>query len=347
MIKRNSSREEVENYITSHKSREEILCECYNCGKQFTKIKKNIQANLRIDNFKICCSQECSLEYKNRKEGKLLDVICECCGKEFTKTKSQIKEGHRNYCSRSCAAKINSLGRKRTEDSILKLKKSLRKHYESKGKSEIKYKPCKGCGEDFISSRDNILYCSISCAEKYGCHASKALRKTDRKINTKGHSCWVKFEECLECKKLITISSKRVSKYCSKECSTEYRRKRQSERLKLAENRVNLGRHKPSYMESSFSKWLDSFNIEYRFEPQFKNEELGKYYYPDFVFDDKMLIIELDGNQHEKTKEADAIRDEYIERVYGYSIVRIKHKEYVKKLRFKEICDLLGIPVIQ
>lgn len=344
MIKRNSSKEAVRKYISDYKGKEEITCECYNCEKVFTKTKRNIQGNLRVDDFKICCTLKCSIAYKNKKEGRNVDVTCACCGKEFIKHKSQVRAGRNNFCSSSCAAKINNLGRKVEEKSILKLKESLLKYNQEK--SKIKYRQCEWCSQEYLSYRPSILYCSTKCAEQSGSSLTKALNNIDGPKISKGYSCWVKFENCRECKKLIVIHDKKQSKYCSKECSYEYRSKRQSERLKLAENRINLGRHKLSYMESSFSTWLNSLGIDYRFEPQFKNKEICKYYYPDFVFDDRMLIIELDGNQHEKTKEADTIRDEYIQRVYGYNVVRIKHKEYVKKLRFQEICDLLGICVL-
>ena len=40
--------------------------------------------------------------------------------------------------------------------------------------------------------------------------------------------------------------------------------------------------------------------------------EARKNYYPDFIFEDAKLIIELDGTQHKKTIELDAIRNENI-----------------------------------
>lgn len=35
-------------------------------------------------------------------------VKCQCCDKEFNKSLNQIKKGPNNFCSRSCAAKINN-----------------------------------------------------------------------------------------------------------------------------------------------------------------------------------------------------------------------------------------------
>jgi very-short-patch-repair endonuclease len=68
---------------------------------------------------------------------------------------------------------------------------------------------------------------------------------------------------------------------------------------------------------------------------------LNKSYYVDFLFEDLNLIIELDGKQHEKTKEKDTIRDEFLKRVYNLNIVRITHKEYKTKSRIDEIKRLL------
>jgi very-short-patch-repair endonuclease len=117
-----------------------------------------------------------------------------------------------------------------------------------------------------------------------------------------------------------------------------------SDRLSKSENRVNLGRGKPSWMEKSFADWLDEFGIKYRTEVQFKNHTLNKYYYADFVFDKESLIIELDGNHHRFTKEKDAIRDDCLKNYYGYDVLRVTHKEYRSKVKLPVIKNLLGIP---
>lgn len=117
-----------------------------------------------------------------------------------------------------------------------------------------------------------------------------------------------------------------------------------SNRLKDPEFRKKYGRQKRSYLEESFSRWLESNQVQYQYEIQFKNHELGKYYYADFVFPDINLIIELDGTQHRKTVEQDRIRDEYLSQVHGYRVLRVTHKEYQAKTKYSIICDLLGIP---
>ena len=56
-------------------------------------------------------------------------------------------------------------------------------------------------------------------------------------------------------------------------------------------------------------------------------------------------MIELDGTQHRKTVEKDKVRDEYLTRVHGLTVVRITHKEYREKSRLHEICELLDITI--
>ncbi len=104
----------------------------------------------------------------------------------------------------------------------------------------------------------------------------------------------------------------------------------------------NRGRHKRSYMEVSFSKWLQEHNILHKTEVHFYNKKLGKNYFVDFLFEDIHLIIELDGTQHEDTKEEDAIRDLYFTNL-GYTVIRIPYKEYQKKTYIPILKKLLNI----
>ena len=89
-------------------------------------------------------------------------------------------------------------------------------------------------------------------------------------------------------------------------------------------------RRKVSWMEETFSKWLINKNIKFRSEVHFRNSELNKSYFVDFIFDELMLIIELDGNQHEKRKEHDKVRDDFF-RSLGYNVIRISHCEFREK----------------
>jgi very-short-patch-repair endonuclease len=104
-----------------------------------------------------------------------------------------------------------------------------------------------------------------------------------------------------------------------------------TEWLKKIENRKNLGRHKRSWMELTFENYLKENNITgWDTEVHFWNQELRKNYFPDFIFEDKKLIIELDGTQHRKTIEQDAIRDRYFNSK-GYTVIRIPIEEFKKR----------------
>lgn len=104
----------------------------------------------------------------------------------------------------------------------------------------------------------------------------------------------------------------------------------------------NRGRGKKSYMESSFATWLDRLGVYYETEVSFTNDVTKKWYFVDFLFRDKKLIIELDGTQHLFTAESDALRDEYFTSI-GYTVVRVSHADYQKRTRVMEIKELLNI----
>ena len=116
-----------------------------------------------------------------------------------------------------------------------------------------------------------------------------------------------------------------------------------TEWLKNPENRKIYGRGKRSWMELCFEKWLCENHFEHwETEKHFWNSETRKNYYADFCFESKKLIVELDGNQHLKTKELDAIRDCYLNSL-GYTVIRISHKEFKERyFSNKGFIDLLG-----
>jgi very-short-patch-repair endonuclease len=118
--------------------------------------------------------------------------------------------------------------------------------------------------------------------------------------------------------------------------------KAKSEWLKKFENRKNLGRQIPSWMEKTFESYLNQHTIQdWETEKHFWSEENQKHYYPDFIFESKKLIIELDGTQHRKTIEHDTIRDRWFVSK-GYKVIRIDITEF--KHRFfsgKGFLDLL------
>lgn len=116
---------------------------------------------------------------------------------------------------------------------------------------------------------------------------------------------------------------------------TEETKKRMSEKrsswLSIPENRKNYGRHKKSWMELCFEKWLLENNIsDWESEKHFRDMDKNKNYFADYCFEDKKLIIELDGTQHYKTIEKDKVRDEFLSSL-GYKIIRIPHKKFKER----------------
>lgn len=117
-----------------------------------------------------------------------------------------------------------------------------------------------------------------------------------------GRFCVIEFICCPVCGELFMNSRflRKKSKTCSVSCKKNLQSKLASARLAKTENRLNLGRHKKSYLENSFENWLKQENIDFETEVHYRNTELNKSYYVDFLFRDKKLVIELDGTQHRK-----------------------------------------------
>lgn len=136
-------------------------------------------------------------------------------------------------------------------------------------------------------------------------------------------------ENCKVCGNIFKKGNTSKALCCSKDC-----------RMSIIS--LNRGRHKKSWLELSFSDWLDSKHILYETEVTVKNIEENKWYYVDFLFQDLNLIIELDGSQHKDTVESDTKRDNYL-RSIGYTVLRITHEEYQSKLKIEEVCSLLNI----
>jgi len=84
-------------------------------------------------------------------------------------------------------------------------------------------------------------------------------------------------------------------------------------------------------MELTFERYLKENSITgWDAEVHFWNEQLRKNYFVDFIFENESLIIELDGTQHRKTVEQDAVRDKWFYSK-GYKVVRVTIEEFKKR----------------
>jgi very-short-patch-repair endonuclease len=257
------------------------------------------------------------------------------------------------FCSSKCAAIHNNKIRKeqgwsRTEESKQKVSITLKNHHNDVKLSKygmvsdkLYDKTCVKCSTSHTTHSKNKKLCQ-NCANDRKC---QAIDKHNAKLSKdKSRYSKIIIQKCTMCDNLVLIRNKKTSKTCSKECYNKNLSIKSSERLKNPEYRKNrYGRHKRSYMETSFSEWLISNGIKHKTEEHFYNHEINKHYFADFYFEASKLIIELDGTQHRHTVENDAIRDEFLTRFHGFNVVRITHKQYIKNERLEEIKNLLGI----
>lgn len=81
--------------------------------------------------------------YSYTKENNMI-VKCKCCNVEFEKAPSQIKKCQNNFCSRSCAAKVNNT-------------------IKPKRKKYIRY--CQSCGSNIKGLGKK--YCNIKCQKTF------------------------------------------------------------------------------------------------------------------------------------------------------------------------------------
>jgi very-short-patch-repair endonuclease len=119
--------------------------------------------------------------------------------------------------------------------------------------------------------------------------------------------------------------------------------RKRSEWLKKSENRVNLGRHKKSWMESTFEAYLMENGIaDFVTEKHFWSEPLRKNFYTDFLFESHKLVVELDGTQHLATIDKDAARDAWFSSI-GYNVIRVDVYEFKRRLFSGQgFLDILG-----
>jgi len=153
---------------------------------------------------------------------------------------------------------------------------------------------------------------------------------------------------CLNCNEEFETKVKK-KKCCSRSCSVSYSNKKKwsneeyrKEMSEFAINRHKNGeeqfgfqtreKFKMSYPEEIAQRKLDELNLDYQF-----NLKVGKYFI-DFAIKDKMIAIEIDGQQHElpERKKSDERKDNFLKNE-GWEIFRIKWpseniQEHIEKI---------------
>jgi very-short-patch-repair endonuclease len=205
-------------------------------------------------------------------------------------------------------------------------------------------KRCLGCNIIISYEKRCNNCCSRACGAMIGNKKrdlSKIKLGPPKGVKPKDFIPYTKVKQCVICQKYHP----RAGETCSKPCKIQLLSKRVRERIYHGFNpNQNRGRHKKSWLESSFEAWLVERNVtNFVMEQSFKRLDQVKTYFADFYFPDLKLIIELDGTQHKYTKEYDQERDNYISSTYGIEVIRISHKEYQKGTKVSLIESKLGI----
>ena len=232
------------------------------------------------------------------------------------------------FCSQSCSATFNNQGRVKSPETKEKISKAITdliKTGKLKIKTPIKCKQSKKISKNQKSTKSKPCKTILS-------HKTPETPKVKITIP----------QICIICN--TQVVGKRMT--CSRECQLERFRQASTENLRKNRHKY-VGPHQRSYMERTFAEWLNSHGIRagingYLEQIHFKHlvDDKVKNGWIDFVFPRKKLIIELDGNHHRLRKDLDALRDKHLE-AKGYRILRITHREYLRKSKMFEVINLL------
>jgi hypothetical protein len=87
------------------KSTDVLFCECYECKKSFSRMKKEIKRAIKGTRPDIkYCSKECSNNSKITKQ----EYCCTNCGSIFERSLSQKNKSKNLFCSKSCSVSYNN-----------------------------------------------------------------------------------------------------------------------------------------------------------------------------------------------------------------------------------------------
>ena len=253
--------------------------------------------------------------------------ICLYCKNSFTS-----HDPYKKFCNLSCST---------TNKNKLTKEKSLQNYLLNPNK-------CTQCNTELEYDKRHNKFCSRSCAATCSNAAKDYTKiKTGPKPGYFPHTHYEKFPPHTKVSQCIICSKYHPN--CGKTCSSQCKGKLLSRSIKQAifngyDPKKNRGRQKQSWLESSFENWLVENSItDFITEHPFKRHDQTKTYFADFYFPKINLIIELDGTQHNNTKDYDQQRDQYITDKYNLEIIRISHKEYQQKTKLTLIQKKLGI----
>ena len=124
------------------------------------KLVKKLAAQIGLDlkEFNTKLNEEKYLKQPN---------FCKCCGEELS-----YKQRNNDYCSHSCAAKINNIGVARNINHNWSYNYTNR-NYEKIDNIEIK--KCINCGKDLIGEKKKNKFCCRECLTEY--HYKEKVKK--------------------------------------------------------------------------------------------------------------------------------------------------------------------------
>lgn len=212
---------------------------------------------------------------------------------------------------------------------------------------------CTHCNKALSYKQRHNTFCNTSCSASYynadriGTSIDIAIKHKIsigvKKANLIISSRKIQYSKVSFCTICGSAIPHRLVKTCSPNCKAKLLSNNIIERIKL-NRRSNYRRDKKSYLELSFESWLTTNHplIKYEDEYFIKNHITNKAYFVDFYFSKLNLIVELDGKQHEKPihKEADIVRDAYIQEHLNITVFRISYDEYQSGTKLIQLSEL-------
>jgi very-short-patch-repair endonuclease len=292
----------------------------------------------------------------------MLEVfICDICNKEF-KSKRSLSSHKKHHNPEYKKRALEGSKALQTD----KAKKAREKTFEEKKLSSWKKRnnKCIICNKKLEYPQEKT--CSDSCYKQYRSNAnSRIMTEEKRNAIKKGVQRYFKSKppkppkppvtnNCKICKKSFTTMKN--EKYCSNSCKETAKKQTNEKISKSVKLAFKEGRHlgnayrnrkNKSYLEKSFIDYIAKefpfvkYEFNYIVKILDENNNYKKCFYIDFYFPNQNIGIELDGKQHEYTKEYDEIRDNLIYETQKTKIIRVTYEEFFSQTRKQEIDDIL------
>jgi very-short-patch-repair endonuclease len=272
-------------------------------------------------------------------------LICKYCGNEF-----ESKNSNQSFCSKICSAKYQQ---QTATEAAKKIKDDrIRRYYDFP-------KRCKCC-ESVLQYEDRSkTFCNSSCAATYNNLKRTRQPWNDEQKKNMSEIMIIKHQDhhndnfsnttvtprkiiCKWCgrefiSKQLPSGKYSSSKFCSDEC-------KKLNNIEVGKRAIIINKEKgtwkpwqsrniSSYPEKFFEKVLNNNHISY-----IREKYIGGYFLDFYIEKNNRIIdLEIDGDQHEETQEKDRIRDEYLKgqnievyRIKWNSINSSKGKENMK-----------------